>query len=113
MGQRQARGRSVRCERSSGNGKEGRSSTRHGRGPVVSYCWMLISDERSPCGMGSAGFLEMLRCRKVSRVPDRGEWPYPGDDGAGVRSNSGGDDADGGENVGLTRKLLPVMWNPV
>jgi hypothetical protein len=27
----------------------------------------------SLCGMGSTGFLEMSRCRKVSRVPDRGE----------------------------------------
>jgi hypothetical protein len=33
---------------------------------------------------------------------------YPGDDGAGVSSNGGGDDADGGESIGLTRKLLPV-----
>jgi hypothetical protein len=83
------------------------------KGPVVSCWWTPSSDEHSPCGMGSAGFLEMLCCRKASRVPDRGEQLYPGDDGTGARSNGGGDDADGGENIGLTRKLLPVTWNPV
>jgi hypothetical protein len=42
-----------------------------------------------------------------------GERSYPGDDGAGARSNGRGDNADGGENIGLARKLLPVTWNPV
>jgi hypothetical protein len=37
-----------------------------------------------------------------------GYGPYPGDDSAGASSNGGGDDADGGESVGLARKLLPV-----
>jgi hypothetical protein len=36
MGRRQARSRSIWHERSSGNGKEGRSSMRHERGLVVS-----------------------------------------------------------------------------
>jgi hypothetical protein len=63
--------------------------------------------------MGSTGFSEMSRHRKASRVPDGGERSYPGDDGAGARSNSGGDDANGGENIGLARKLLLVTWNPV
>jgi hypothetical protein len=53
----------------------------------------------------------VTHCRKGA--PDRGEWSYPGDNGAGARSNGGGDNADGGENIGLARKLLPVMWNPV
>jgi hypothetical protein len=108
MGRRQARGRSVRCGRASGN--EGRSSTCQ---PVVSCWWTPSSDEHSPCGVGSAGFLEMLCCRKALRVPDRGERLYPGDNGTGARSNYGEDDVDGGENVGLAQKLLPVMWNPV
>jgi hypothetical protein len=112
MGRCQARGRSVRCERTSGNGNEGRSSMRQGRGPVVSCCRTPSSDECSPC-VGSAGFLEMSRRRKVSRVLDRGERSYPGDDGAGARSNSRGDNVNGGENIGLVRKLLLVTWNPV
>jgi hypothetical protein len=51
--------------------------------------------------------------RRRKGVPDRGEQSYPGDKGAGARSNGGGDDADGGENIGLAQKLLPVTWNPV
>jgi hypothetical protein len=105
MGQRQVRGRSVRCERASRNVDD--------RGAVVSCWWTPSSDEHSPCGMGSTGFLEMLCCRKASRVPGRGKRLYPGGDGTGARLNGGEDDADGGENVGLARKLLPVMWNPV
>jgi hypothetical protein len=31
----------------------------------------------------------------------------------GAGSNDGGDDVNGGESVGLARKLLPVTWNPV
>jgi hypothetical protein len=50
---RQAHGRSVRCERLSGNGKEGRSSMHHGRELDVSY---PSSDERNPCGMGRLPF---------------------------------------------------------
>jgi hypothetical protein len=42
-----------------------------------------------------------------------GNRSYPGDEGVGARSNGWGDDADGGENIGLARKLLPVTWNPV
>jgi hypothetical protein len=49
--------------------------------------------------------------RRESRVVGYGL--YPGDDSAGASSNGGGDDADGGENVGLVQKLLPVTWNPV
>jgi hypothetical protein len=30
---------------------------------------------------------------------------YPGDDSAGASSNGGGDNVDGGESVGLVRKL--------
>jgi hypothetical protein len=93
--------------------KRGKLSTRHGRGPVVSCCCMLNSDEHNPCGVGSTGFLEMWCCRRGSRVPAHGERSYPGDDGTGARSNGGGDDADGGENVGLAQKLLLVTWNPV
>jgi hypothetical protein len=74
---------------------------------------MLLRDEHSPWGMGRAGFLEMSCRRRASRVPDRGEQSYPGDDGTGARSNGGGDNADGGENIGLAQKLLPVTWNPV
>jgi hypothetical protein len=33
---------------------------------------------------------------------------YLGDNSAGVSSNGGGDDADGGESVGLAWKLLLV-----
>jgi hypothetical protein len=47
IGQCQACGRSVQCERSSGNGKEERSSTRHGKGRVVSCCWMPSSDKHN------------------------------------------------------------------
>jgi hypothetical protein len=54
----------------------------------------------------------LATCRRRG-VLDRGERSYPGDDGAGARSNGRGDDADGGENVGLTQKLLPVTWNSV
>jgi hypothetical protein len=54
-------------------GTETREGRPCARGPVVSCWWMPSSDERSPCGMGSAGFLEMSCCRKASRVPDRGE----------------------------------------
>jgi hypothetical protein len=57
-GSRQARGRSVRHERLSGNGKEGRLSTRRaGRRPAVS--WMLSSDEHCLCGIKSTGSLEV------------------------------------------------------
>jgi hypothetical protein len=94
-------------------GMEMREGCPRTRGPVVSCWWTPSSDKHSPCGMGSARFLEMLCCRKVSRVPDCGERSYPGDDGTGARSNGGEDDADGEENVGLARKLLPVTWNPV
>jgi hypothetical protein len=38
--------------------------------------------------------------RKGSRVQDPGERLYPGDNGAGASSNSGGDNTDGGESVG-------------
>jgi hypothetical protein len=38
---------------------------------------------------------------------------YLGDNSAGAISNGRGDDADGGESVGLTQKLLPVKWKPV
>ncbi|KAJ7792345.1 hypothetical protein B0H14DRAFT_2623972 [Mycena olivaceomarginata] len=34
---------------------------------------------------------------------------YPADDGAGASSSGRGGDADGGESVGLTQKLLPVI----
>jgi hypothetical protein len=80
---------------------------------VISCWWTPSSDEHSPCGMGSTGFLEMSCCRKASRVPDRGERSYPVDNGTGARSNGGGDDADGEENVGLAQKLLPVTWSPI
>jgi hypothetical protein len=53
----QARSRSVWYERSSGNGKEERSSMHHGRGPVVSCCWTPSSDEHNLCGMRSARFI--------------------------------------------------------
>jgi hypothetical protein len=46
--------------------------------------------------------------RRESRIVGYGS--YPGDDGAGASSNGGGDDADCGESVGLTRKLLPVTY---
>jgi hypothetical protein len=52
-------------------------------------------------------------CGKASRVPGHGERLYPGYDSTGARSNGGEDDVDGGENIGLAQKLLPVMWNPV
>jgi hypothetical protein len=113
MGRPQARGRFVQCERSSGNGKERRSSTRHERGPVVSCCWMPSSDEHNPCGMGSAGFIgdvyaegRVIGRHQESRIVGYGS--YPGDNSAGASSNGRGDDADGGESVGLARKLLPV-----
>jgi hypothetical protein len=61
-------------------------STRQGRGPVIS------------CG------------RRVVRGL-RESWIV--ENGTGARSNGGGDDADGGENIGLAWKLLPVLWNPV
>jgi hypothetical protein len=56
------------------------------------------------------------RCSVVGRhreSPDHGEWSYLGDNGAGARSNSRGDNVNGGENIVLARKLLLVMWNPV
>jgi hypothetical protein len=34
---------------------------------------------------------------------------YPGDNSAGASSNGRGDNADGGESIGLARKLLLVM----
>jgi hypothetical protein len=46
--------------------------------------------------------------RKESRAQDPGEQLYPGDDGVGASLSGRGDDADGGESVGLARKLLPV-----
>jgi hypothetical protein len=92
-------------------GTETREGRPRARGLVVSRWWTPSSDECSPCGMGSAALLEMSCCRKASRVPDRGEWLYPGDDGTGAMLNGGEDDADGGENVGLAWKLLPVTWN--
>jgi hypothetical protein len=93
--------------------KGGKSSTHHGRGPVVSCHCTPNSDEHNLCGVGSAGFLEMSCCRRASRVPAGGEQSYLGDDGTGARLNGGGDNADGEENVGLAQKLLSVTWNPV
>jgi hypothetical protein len=91
-----------------------------GIGCINDY-WTLHRDVRNPCGMGSTGLvrwrciyrgsLVATRCRKG--VSGRGERSYPGDDGAGARSNGGEDGADGGENIGLAWKLLPVTWNPV
>jgi hypothetical protein len=43
------------------------------------------------------GHSPAMRHRKGSRVQDPGERLYPGDNGAGVSSNGGGDDVDGGE----------------
>lgn len=34
---------------------------------------------------------------------------YPGDDSAGASCNGGGDNADGGESIGLAWKLLLIM----
>jgi hypothetical protein len=45
------------------------------------------------------------RCRE-SRIVGYGS--HLCDNGAGASSNGRGDDADGGESVGLARKLLPV-----
>jgi hypothetical protein len=84
MGRRQVHGRSVRCEISSGDGKEGRLSTCHRRGLVVSCCWTPGSDEHNPCRMGRRGG---LRHRKASRVLIVGYGLYPGDDSAGASSN--------------------------
>jgi hypothetical protein len=65
------------------------------------------------CVVEAPGCWRCRVCGKVSRVPGHGERSYPGDDSTGARSNGGEDDADGGENIGLAQKLLPVMWNPV
>jgi hypothetical protein len=87
--------------------------------PVDDY-WTPCSDVHYPCGMGSTSlvcaYTEGWHHRKGLRVPDCGEWSYPGDNGAGASSDGGGDDADGGgddadggESVGLARKLLLIM----
>jgi hypothetical protein len=49
-----------------------------------------------------------LPAAKAPRSQIVGYRSYLGDDGAGASSNGGGDDADGGENIGLAWKLLPV-----
>jgi translation elongation factor EF-G len=48
------------------------------------------------------------RVTSSSRVLDHGVRVVSGDNGAEVSSNGGGDNADGGESVGLAQKLLPV-----
>jgi hypothetical protein len=48
------------------------------------------------------------RRRKARESWIVGHRSYPGDDGAGAGSNGGEDNADGGESVGLARKLLLV-----
>jgi hypothetical protein len=66
MGRYKAHGRSVRCERASANGNV------DDRGAVVSCGWMPSNDERSLCGMGSAGLLEMLCLWEGVKSP--GSW---------------------------------------
>jgi hypothetical protein len=97
-------------------------ASRHGRGSValmttrrcVGTCAIHVVWGAPVSFVGGAyteGRLLATHCRKG--VPDRGERLYPGDDGAGARSNGRGDDVDGGENIGVARKLLPVTWNPI
>jgi hypothetical protein len=43
--------------------------------PVVSYCWMPSSDEHCPCGMRSAGSLEVYaEGRILGRRRETGSW---------------------------------------
>jgi hypothetical protein len=69
------------------------------RGALVSFVGNVYTEGRSSA----------TRHKKELRVQDPGEQSYPGDNGAGASSSGGGDNADGGESVGLARKLLLVM----
>jgi hypothetical protein len=94
-------------------------SFRHGLGlssardhPVNDY-WTPSSAVCNPCGKGSNS-LVCWRCvygrllTRWIRESSSRERSYPAGNGAGLSSSGGEGDADGGESIGLTRKLLSV-----
>jgi hypothetical protein len=98
-----------------------RIAPREGISCIDDY-WTLHRDVHNPCSMMWYGKHQSRslekHIRRVARPPCVvgrsqksqivGNGSYLGDDGAGASSNGGGDDADGGESVGLARKLLLV-----